>query len=103
MRLIWADEAVESVDNTADYIEEYFGVARSLQFYNDVQKQADLLEKHPELGPIDEDLTGGKYEYRSLGISELSRLIYRIDGETIRILYLWNTRKDPLTLAKKFL
>ena len=103
MRLIWADEAIESVDNTADYIEELFGVTRSIQFYNDVQEQADLLEAHPKLGPIDEDLIGGKYEYRSLSISELSRLIYRIDGETIRILYLWNTRKDPLTLAKKFL
>lgn len=102
MKLIWADEAIESVDDTADYIEENFGVARSIEFYDEVQSRADELEKHPKLGPIDEDLMGGQYEYRSLGIGELSRLIYRIDGETIRILYLWNTRRDPLRLVKMF-
>ena len=102
MRLIWAEDAIESVDNTADYIEEQFGVARCLQFYDEVQSMADELEKHPHLGPIDEDLKGGRFEYRSLGIGELSRLIYRIDGETIRILYLWNTRRDPLSLVEKF-
>ena len=31
MRVIWADEAIESVDNIADYIEENFGVERSIQ------------------------------------------------------------------------
>ena len=103
MRLIWADEAIESVDNTADYIEELFGVERSIQFYDEIQSRADELALHPKLGPIDEDLVGGPYEYRSLGIGELSRLIYRIDGETIRILYLWNTRRDPLRLVKMFI
>lgn len=44
----------------------------------------------------------GKHEYRSLGIGKLSRLIYRIDGETIRILYLWNTRQNPITLKEMF-
>ena len=53
-------------------------------------------------GPIDDDLKGGKYEYRSLGIGELSRLIYRIDGEVIRILYLWDTRQNPITLRRMF-
>ena len=52
MRLIWADEAIESVDNTADYIEENFGVERSIQFYDEVMSRADELEKHPKLGPI---------------------------------------------------
>ena len=102
MKLIWADEAIESVDNTADYIEENFGLESSIQFYDEVQSRADELETYPKLGPIDEDLAGGQYEYRSLGIGELSRLIYRIDGETIRILYLWNTRRDPLRLVKMF-
>ena len=49
MRLIWADEAIESVDNTADYIEENFGVERSIQFYDEVMSRADELEKHPKL------------------------------------------------------
>ena len=75
MKLIWADEAIESVDDTADYIEENFGVARSIEFYDEVQSRADELEKHPKLGPIDEDLMGGQYEYRSLGIGELSSVI----------------------------
>ena len=102
MRIIWSDQAVESVDKTADYIEENFGVDRSIEFYDEVQEQTDLLTQFPNMGPIDDDLRGGKYEYRSLGINKLSRLIYRIDGETIRILYLWNTRQNPITLRRMF-
>lgn len=102
MRIVWSDEAIESVDNTADYIEDYFGVNRSIEFYDEVQEQADSLLQFPMKGPIDEDLKGGRYEYRSLGIGELSRLIYRIDGEIIRILYLWNTRRNPITLQRMF-
>ena len=102
MRIIWSDEAIESVDNTADYIEDNFGINRSIAFYDEVQEQADSLLQFPEKGPIDDDLKGGKYEYRSLGIGELSRLIYRVDDETIRILYLWNTRRNPITLRRLF-
>lgn len=102
MRIIWSDEAIKSVDNTADYIADNFGVDRSIEFYDEVLEQTDSLVQFPQKGPVDEDLKGGKYEYRSLGIGKLSRLIYRIDGETIRILYLWNTRRNPITLWMKF-
>lgn len=102
MRIIWSDEAIKSVDNTADYIADNFGVDRSIEFYDEVLGQADSLVQFPQKGSVDEDLKGGKYEYRSLGIGKLSRLIYRIDGETIRILYLWNTRRNPITLRMKF-
>ena len=102
MRIIWSDDAIKSVDNTADYIEDNFGVDRSIEFYDEVLEQADSLVQFPQKGPVDEDLKGGKYEYRSLGIGKLTRLIYRIDGETIRILYLWNTRRNPITLRMKF-
>jgi plasmid stabilization system protein ParE len=102
MRIIWSDDAIKSVDNTADYIEDNFGVDRSIEFYDEVLEQADSLVQFPQKGPVDEDLKGGKYEYRSLEIGKLSRLIYRIDGETIRILYLWNTRRNPITLRMKF-
>jgi plasmid stabilization system protein ParE len=100
MNIVWSDDAIESVDYTADYIEEHFGTERCIAFYDEVQTEADSLFDFPQKGPIDEDLKGGKYEYRSLGIGKLSRLIYRIDGETIRILYLWNTRQNPITLKE---
>ena len=67
MRIVWSDDAIESVDNTADYIEDNFGVNRSMEFYDEVQEQADSLLQFPRKGPIDEDLKGGKYEYRSFG------------------------------------
>lgn len=102
MRLVWSDEAIESVDKTGDYIEANFGTARYLKFYEDVQTKADNLITYPNLGRIDPYLIGGKCEYRSLNINKLSKLIYRIDGENIRILYLWNTRKNPMTLKEMF-
>lgn len=102
MRLIWSEDAIESVDKTADYIEDNFGTARCLKFYEEVQAKADRLILHQNLGHIEPYLEGGKYEYRSLTINKLSKLIYRIDGETIRILYLWNTRRNPMILKGMF-
>ena len=102
MRIIWADEAINSVDQTADYIEDNFGTRRSIRFYEDIQSQADSLLIFPNRGRILEELKGGKYEYRGLTINKLSILIYRIDGELIRILYLWNTRRNPDMLKKMF-
>ena len=62
MRIIWSDDAIKSVDNTADYIEDNFGVDRSIEFYDEVLEQADSLVQFPQKGPVDEDLKGGKYE-----------------------------------------
>lgn len=102
MRIIWSDAAIESVDNTADYIEDVFGTVRSIAFYKEVQSRADALLQFPKRGRVDQSLTGGKYEYRSLSVGRLSRLIYRIDGDTIRILYLWNNRRNPIVLRRMF-
>ena len=33
MRLVWSDEAIESVDKTGDYIEANFGTARYLNLH----------------------------------------------------------------------
>ena len=102
MRIIWSDAAIESVDNTADYIEDVFGTVRSIAFYKEVQSRADALLQFPKRGRVDQLLKGGKYEYRSLSVGRLSRLIYRIDGDTIRILYLWNNRRNPIALRRMF-
>ena len=56
MRIIWSDEAIKSVDNTADYIEDNFGVDRSIEFYDEVLEQTDSLVQFPPKGPVDEDL-----------------------------------------------
>ena len=47
MRIVWSDDAIESVDNTADYIEDNFGVNRSMEFYDEVQEQVDSLLQFP--------------------------------------------------------
>jgi len=102
MTIIWSDDAIASVNNTADYIEAQFGVARSIEFLEDVIHDSNLLKDHPKLGEVDQLLEGARFEYRSLKIGELSRLIYRIDGEVIRIELLWNNRMNPLTLQRIF-
>ena len=102
MTLIWSDDAIQSVDNTADYIEKEFGILRSIEFLQDVIDRANGLITNPRSGAIDDLLEGARHEYRSVPIGEQSRLIYRIDGNVVRLEFLWNNRMNPITLRKMF-
>ena len=95
MTIRWSYKAQKQQDKAADYIYVEFGERAVNEFYNKIDKiEKDLLE-FPELGKVEALLAGRKKVYRSLPVNRLSKLIYSVESDHIRIHALWNTRCEP--------
>ena len=56
------------------------------------------LASHPHLGAVEPLLAARKVAYRNLVIHRHYKLIYSIDNDTVRIVALWDTRRNPDSL-----
>ncbi|MCD8182100.1 MAG: type II toxin-antitoxin system RelE/ParE family toxin [Bacteroides sp.] len=80
-----------------------FGERIAAKFYWQVKRDSILLATHPHLGAVEPLLENRRRAYRSFVVHEHFKLVYYID-EKQQILYivaLWDTRREPSTLAKQ--
>jgi plasmid stabilization system protein ParE len=59
-----------------------------------------MLAENPHAGRIElllEDLPGG---FRSFVVQKRHKVVYNIDGDTINVAFIWDCRRNPLTLRK---
>lgn len=101
MRVEWEEMAESNRDLIGDYIFDSFGYDALEHFYDEVNQTVNLLMLHPNLGPIEPLLADLSHTYRSLVIEKLSKLIYRIDEDTIYIVDFWDCRREPHSLANE--
>ena len=59
-----------------------------------------MLKKSPNVGAIDPLFVDRPIAYRSIIINGLSKMVYYIDGDIIRIAAFWDTRREPQAQAK---
>jgi len=64
-------------------------------------KTESLLLDNPHSGKTDPLFTERTYLYRSVVINGLSKLVYRVDGESIYVVAFWDTRQEPEAQAGK--
>ena len=101
MKLIWTEGANSDWENIAQYIAINFGK----KAFDDFDKATDDAEKQisefPESGtPVN------TRRHKNLGlkfvfISKLSKMIYHVNGETVIIDVIWDTRQSPKRLANR--
>ena len=97
MSVSWEPHAAEGKERIADYIFERFGYERMEQFYNDVNRTAEMIEDHPAIGPIDPLFADRQKDYRSVIVGGLSKMVYRVDENAIHIVAFWDCRQEPET------
>ena len=101
MKIIWQKSALKSFKQIADYIKSKFGNTSKGKFVKTVEESDVLLSLNPEMGPIDPYFSDRNYTFRYLIVAQGSRLVYRIDGDTIYVVAFWDCRCDPEAQAKK--
>ena len=99
MRVEWTDYADMRRDQVADYIRDYFGAKYKNRFINDVRKITKMLRRSPNIGSIDPLFADRSVAYRSIIINGLSKMVYRIDDDTIYVVGFWDTRQEPTVQA----
>lgn len=100
MRVIWLRRAENALHHTEEYILREFGTRACNHFLREIEGVSYLLERMPELGHYEPILSEYKQGYRSIVINRLTKLIYYIHEDDIIIAALWDTRREPKSLAK---
>ena len=95
MTIRWSYKAQKQQDQTANYIYQEFGEKAVEEFYREIDQIETNLLAFPEMGKIEPLLTHKNRTYRSLVVRRLSKLVYTIESDHIRIHAFWDTRREP--------
>lgn len=99
MDIIWTSPAKESLYETLNYIEKQIGEVTARNVWKSINKQVDLLISNPCMRC--EFLSHPEYQLRFIVIQKRSKVFYSIQGETIYIVLVWDTRQAPELLESR--
>ena len=95
MKVTWSAKAEDAMHQIEYYILAKFGEDSRSQFMKEVERVAYLLEEMPDIGHPEPLLAHRPQGYRSITIHRLSKMVYYIHGDSIRIAAFWDTRREP--------
>lgn len=101
MQVIWRKIAREELRNVLRYGRENFGMHAIQHFYEQIDRCELLLSSNPSMGHIESSFADRQKVYRSLVVHRHYKFVYWVD-ETKGVIYiadLWDTRREPATLA----
>ena len=101
MKVVWSLQAKENLQQTSNYIRREFGKKSKQKFLDEVLHVASLLESNPYIGQVEPLLDEASVEYRSIVVNHINKLVYYIHENTLEIVVLWDTRREPKSLAKE--
>lgn len=101
MKVVWSVQAKEVLQQTSNYIRKEFGKRSKQKFLDEVLHVANLLENNPYLGQVEPLLDEAPVEYRSIVVNHINKLVYYIHDNTIEIVVLWDTRREPKSLLNE--
>lgn len=89
-RLVWAEPALQDLEQIADYIalDDPEAAKRLVQH---VFGQVELLEQLPDLCPVPHDLPDSRYKHLVVGPL---RIFHRVEGDTVYIVYVMRSERD---------
>ena len=89
-RVIWAEPALQDLDQIADYIAlDKPDAARKL--VRTVFEKIELLEQFPDMCPVPHDLPDSRYRHLIVGPL---RVFYRIDADVVFVVYVMRSERD---------
>ena len=101
MKVVWSVQAKEVLQQTSNYIRKEFGKRSKQKFLDEVLHVANLLENNPYLGQVEPLLDEAPVEYRSIVVNHINKLVYYIHDNSIEIVVLWDTRREPKSLLNE--
>ncbi len=90
-KIIWTPKAEKSFDSVISYLEENWSERQIIHFIEKTNAVINHIDKFPL-----SCREAGKEDVREALITKHNLLLYRISGNTIYLLYFWDTRRNPL-------
>ncbi|KRD11184.1 hypothetical protein ASE21_05570 [Flavobacterium sp. Root901] len=92
MRIVWSKKATYTFYNIKNYLEQYWTLLISKKFIKDVLHIIVLLEKNPQLGKYNIELS-----CREIVISKQVKLYYEIKETDLILIAFSNSRQKPIS------
>ena len=101
MKVIITDFAKRQIRETAIYVQMEFGRKYRDVFLHKIQNVRHYLATNLHLGPVEPLLSDCPMTYRSVVVTKLNKMIYRIADDRIEVVDFWDTRQEPKALASR--
>ncbi len=102
MKIEWMEPAKRQVQEIFDYHLSVAGTRTARKIVNRIIERPRILANNPHAGEREWLLEDAPYEYRRL-VADDHKIIYRIDGDTVWIVDVWDCRRNPSTLRRSVL
>ena len=90
-RLIWSDEALNGLKEIIEYLESKFSEKDVKKFVQKFDKQIKLIKSNPEIFSF----TPKSKTTRRTIVARLTSIYYRVDGDVIYLVSIYDNRKNP--------
>lgn len=94
MKVIWLQPALDSFSDVLDYSIEYFGTRIATRTEEEIFSAIDKLERLPYLGQVMPEISNDIVSYRRINVNKLLSVIYRVEGDIIYIMFIWDNRRS---------
>lgn len=103
MRVIWSSRAERELTLLVEYGMVVFGRTAAMRLYRQIKVTVTKLTVHPYLGKKETIIVKGEeIVYRGLVVHKHFKILYNVLGDTIHIVALFDTRRNPASLADYF-
>lgn len=94
MTITWLQPALDSLSDVVDYSIEYFGTRQATNIVDDIYAAVEKLNVFPLMCPVIPEISNEATIYRRLKINKLLSVIYRVQDDTIYIMFVWDNRRS---------
>lgn len=99
MRIEWSHRALDDLSDILKYVVDMFGETAALRVNNEINDEVDTLAFFPKLGRVYYHDTKSDITYRAL-TSKYHKILYYSKGDVLKVVLLWNTRRDNKNLTR---
>ena len=94
-----SERAKYNRNKIAEYILRKFGKKALLDFRKEYQRTKRLLSEDPGIGSEESNLSDNKHQYQFTVINGLSIMLYRVEGDIVYVIDMWDTRQQPPSIV----
>lgn len=96
----WSADATDSLNIIMEYLFSNFGITSVINLQNEIDRSVTTLITNPMAGKKELILEGKQFDYRSIVVNSVNKLVYRIEGNILYIVDIWDMRRSTENLAK---
>ena len=102
-KVIWNKQAETEWRKRLLYGLNEFGKTTAIHYVQRTNHIIGIIRKHPMMGPIEPLIKGKKHQYRHFRLIGPLKLIYYYieSSDAIRIVDVWDSRREPKKLSKR--